>query len=96
MPKIQVVATSDMIPTTGYELSSTKDFADHKNSEKYSNVVNLNPNWKSNYFLFCRPEWHTVPIDPLGIGNDVRAPCGTKSQALCRNTLSRHGLHVYH
>lgn len=47
MPKIQVVATSHMIPTTGYELSSTKDFADNKNSEKYSNIVNSNPNWKS-------------------------------------------------
>ena len=47
MPKIQVVATSGMIPTTGYQLSRTNDFANHKNSNNYSNALKSNSNGKS-------------------------------------------------
>ena len=61
MPKIQVVTTSDMIPTSGYQLSSTKDFADHKNPEEYSNDFNSNSNGKSkndyrNHIMFSNHE----------------------------------------
>ena len=45
MPKTQI-STSDMIPTTDYQLSSTNGFADHRKSEEYSNFVSLNPNEK--------------------------------------------------
>ena len=57
MPKIQVVATSDMMPTIESQRSRTNHFADHTNLPEYSNVVDSKHNRKDkndcrNYFKF--------------------------------------------